>query len=398
MPQPIYLKRSSTPGKVPLVSDLASGELALNFADGRLFFKTSGNAIANLNDWSYVASKPTNLAGYGITDAQALSPNLTSVAGLSTSATGLVKLTNGVASLDSAAYLTGNQSITFTGDATGSGTTAVTLTLGTSGVTAGSYGNAASGTIPQFTVDAKGRVTAASSVALTPAAIGAIPTSQLGANSGVATLDASGKLNNAQIPSSLVGGLNYQGTWNATTNTPTLVASVGTKGWYYIVSVAGSTNLNGATGWSIGDLIVFNGTTWHKVEGGSPDVSSVAGKTGAVTLVAADVGLGNVTNVAQLAATQTLAITGDATATATGLSTGTIAVTLANSGVTAGTYNTATQNVPMTVDAKGRVTAVGAALTITPAWASITGKPTTLSGYGITDALTNSEAIDGGTY
>jgi hypothetical protein len=164
------------------------------------------------------------------------------------------------------------------------------------------------------------------------------------------------------------------------------------------VSVAGSTNLNGATGWSIGDLIVFNGTTWHKVEGGSPDVSSVAGKTGAVTLVAADVGLGNVTNVAQLAATQTLAITGDATATATGLSTGTIAVTLANSGVTAGTYNTATQNVPMTVDAKGRVTAVGAALTITPAWASITGKPTTLSGYGITDALTNSEAIDGGTY
>ena len=44
-----------------------------------------------------------------------------------------------------------------------------------------------------------------------------------------------------------IGALNYAGTWNASTNTPTLTSSVGNKGDYYVVSVAGNTNLNGET-------------------------------------------------------------------------------------------------------------------------------------------------------
>ena len=66
-----------------------------------------------------------------------------------------------------------------------------------------------------------------------------------------------------------IGALNYQGTWDASTNTPTLTSSVGTKGDYYVVSVAGNTNLNGITNWGIGDWAVFNGSTWQRVEGGS---------------------------------------------------------------------------------------------------------------------------------
>ena len=64
-------------------------------------------------------------------------------------------------------------------------------------------------------------------------------------------------------------GLDYQGAWNADTNTPTLASSVGTLGEFYIVSVAGATNLNGITNWGVGDWTLFNGSVWQRVEGGA---------------------------------------------------------------------------------------------------------------------------------
>ena len=87
---------------------------------------------------------------------------------------------------------------------------------------------------------------------------------------------------------SVAGGLTYQGTWNATTNTPTLTSSVGTNGYYYIVATAGSTNLNGITDWQIGDWLMFNGSVWQKIDQ-SNLVTSVAGKTGDVVLNNTDV-------------------------------------------------------------------------------------------------------------
>jgi hypothetical protein len=66
-----------------------------------------------------------------------------------------------------------------------------------------------------------------------------------------------------------LGALNYKGTWDASTNTPTLVSSVGTKGDYYVVSVAGSTSLDSISNWGIGDWAAFNGAVWQRVEGGA---------------------------------------------------------------------------------------------------------------------------------
>jgi len=66
-----------------------------------------------------------------------------------------------------------------------------------------------------------------------------------------------------------IGALNYVGTWNASTNSPALASGVGTKGDYYVVSVAGSTSIDGQSLWGVGDWIVFNGTAWQKVDGGS---------------------------------------------------------------------------------------------------------------------------------
>jgi len=65
-----------------------------------------------------------------------------------------------------------------------------------------------------------------------------------------------------------IGALNYKGAWNASTNSPTLTSGVGTKGDYYVVSTAGSTNLDGETLWGVGDWAVFNGSIWQKVDGG----------------------------------------------------------------------------------------------------------------------------------
>ena len=99
-------------------------------------------------------------------------------------------------------------------------------------------------------------------------------------------LEGFGKLQN-QI-NSLIGGSIYKGTWNASTNTPTITSSVGTLGWYYIVDVAGTTNINGITDWQVGDWIIFNGTVWNKVDN-TDAVISVNGYTGAVSLVSSDI-------------------------------------------------------------------------------------------------------------
>ena len=71
-----------------------------------------------------------------------------------------------------------------------------------------------------------------------------------------------------------IGALNYKGTWNANTNSPALASGVGTKGDYYVVSVAGSTTLDGISNWGIGDWAVFNGSAWQRVEGGA-DINGV---------------------------------------------------------------------------------------------------------------------------
>jgi hypothetical protein len=120
-----------------------------------------------------------------------------------------------------------------------------------------------------------------------------VAASTLAAASGVATLDSGGKLTAGQIPASLTGAMNYQGTWNASTNSPTLASSTGTKGYLYKVTTAGSTTLDGISVWNVGDSAVFNGATWDKWDGIINEVVSVAGRTGVVTLSTSDIsGLG----------------------------------------------------------------------------------------------------------
>jgi hypothetical protein len=66
-----------------------------------------------------------------------------------------------------------------------------------------------------------------------------------------------------------IGALNFKGTWNASTNTPTLASGVGTKGDYFVVGVAGATTLDGISTWGVGDWATYNGSVWQRVEGGA---------------------------------------------------------------------------------------------------------------------------------
>jgi hypothetical protein len=121
--------------------------------------------------------------------------------------------------------------------------------------------------------------------------LGTASTRDAGTANGVATLDAGGKVPVSELPAAVLGALSYQGTWDAATNTPTLTSSVGTKGYYYVVNVAGNTNLNGITDWIVGDWAVYNGTVWQKVDN-TDAVTSVNGLTGTVVLTTTNIAEG----------------------------------------------------------------------------------------------------------
>ena len=163
--------------------------------------------------------------------------------------------------------------------------------------------------ITSLTGEATASGTGAVAVTLTNSAvIGKVLTGLIIAGGTIASTDtilsAFGKLQN-QV-NGVLGGVVYRGTWDASTNTPTIISGAGSKGDYYIVSVAGTTNVDGINDWKVGDWIIFNGSVWDKVDN-TESVTSVNGYTGAVVLTTSDVAEG--TNLYYTDARARLAIT-----------------------------------------------------------------------------------------
>ena len=138
----------------------------------------------------------------------------------------------------------------------------------------------------QDQIDLKFNIASFTDVAVTSKLLTGLSISGTSVAATDSILVAVGKLQ-AQITAQL-GGLIFQSTWNATTNTPTITSSTGTKGHYYIVSTAGATSIDGETDWKAKDWVVFNGATWDKVDN-TDSVSSVNGELGAVSLTTDDI-------------------------------------------------------------------------------------------------------------
>lgn len=84
---------------------------------------------------------------------------------------------------------------------------------------------------------------------------------------GVCPLDENGLIPVNRLPTE---SLVFKGLWNASTNSPHLSNSNGTKGDFYICSVAGTQNLgSGNITFSENDTVIHDGTIWHRVASSS---------------------------------------------------------------------------------------------------------------------------------
>lgn len=218
-----------------------------------------------------------------------------------------------------------------------------------------------------------------------------LATLRKGKASGVASLDSNSKIITSQLPDYLLGQVMYGGNASTVATTTTISPSdslktkknitatsisivdsatsttANTYGWqnmegvYFICQASGTF---AGVSFETGDWIISTGTKWEKIDN-TDAVKSVNGQTGAVNITRVD----EAGTADKLKTARTIALTGDATGSTTfdGSANKEISVTLSNTGVTAGTYNT------VTVDAKGRVTAASSKNYSTKVVQTITG-------------------------
>jgi hypothetical protein len=190
MTNKVLLKKSSVANRVPTGDDLDYGEVALNYADGKLYYKTSTNSInsflanptladvtANgastsssitLNGQADIRfADATSSAYVGFQAASSVPQNIVWTLPSADGSIGQVLKTDGSGNL-SWTTVSGTGTVTDItagiGLSGGTITTSGTISLANSGVAAGNYGSNVA--IPVLTVDQYGRITAASTAAV----------------------------------------------------------------------------------------------------------------------------------------------------------------------------------------------------------------------------------------
>ena len=327
-------------------------------------------------------TNPTTLGGFGITDAQPLDVDLTALA--NTSTTGIYTIT-GVGT-STTRTLTQGTGISITNGSGVAGNPTITLaTVGTAGtyksVTTDVYGRVTAGTNP----------TTLSGYGITDA----VNTNQLGVNGGVATLDGTGRLTAAQIPSIAISDTFVVGSQAEQVALST--ADVG--------DIAIRTDLNKSYILKTAPYSTF--ANWQELLTPTDSVTSVNGQTGAVV-----VPTGTVTSISATGPAAGITITGSPITSSgtltfalandllalenlggTGIAVRTAAdawaqrtITAGNAGLTVTNGDGVAGNPTITLPTTG--TAGTYRSVTTDAYGRVTAgtNPTTLAGYGITDA------------
>ena len=290
------------------------------------------------------------------------------------------------------AYLTQNDTINVTGDATGSGRTSIALTLAASGVTAGTYGTTTA--IPVFATDAKGRVTSVTNTNI------AFPVTTVAGKTGTVTITASdvglgNVANSAQVVNagsapSIQSGLDAS------------KGSAGTAGRLYVATDTNTVYRDNGSSWIImspaytGDVTKSAGGTALTLAASGVSAGSYGSGT-SIPVITVDA-KGRVTSVATSSISSNIALVGDVTGTGTTGSN--LTTTLAASGVTAGTYGGASAIPVITVDAKGRATTITTSSITFPVTsvASRTGAVTlTSSDVGLASVTNSLQVINAGS-
>ena len=170
----------------------------------------------------------------------------------------------------------------------------ITFDLATGGAGVGTYGSTSDSIkIDTITLDAYGRVTnvatgatgqvnsigTGSSTTISIGGTAIVPTvstvtaAVANAGTALATGDQIYDFVTGQI-ANIPSGLSFEGSWNASTDSPDLSTATPDNGQFWIVSVAGTTDLDGIDEWAVGDWAIYVSTGagtdgWQKVDNSS---------------------------------------------------------------------------------------------------------------------------------
>jgi hypothetical protein len=101
----------------------------------------------------------------------------------------------------------------------------------------------------------------------------------VGVSNGIAQLGPDGRLATNQIPSSLLGAVQFAGGWDASANNPPLSNGTGTTGTEYVITVSGTRSLGTQTGtvsYLSGGFVIYGAGVWNY----TPSVSNFTSISG----------------------------------------------------------------------------------------------------------------------